>query len=207
MSENTPVIYACSPRTGGNTDCAAHCLKQGAALAGKEASLLFLRDHPTAPCCSCYACATPPHACALDQNSAPADGMSVLTAPLLTAPILFFAAPVFFYHLPAQFKAFMDRTQRFYLMKQCGDPQIRTLSQRTAYAVLLGARKSGAKLFEGSLLSLRLMLGIFNIVLAKPLLLYGLDGSTDLSSNSALQTHIVHYGRQAFSHMQIRHQP
>ncbi len=205
MSENNPVIYACSPRAGGNTDCAAHCLRQGATLAGKEAKLLFLRDHPTTPCCSCYACATPPHACALDLNSAPADGMSVLTAPLLTAPILFFVAPVFFYHLPAQFKAFMDRTQRFYLMKQSGDPQIKTLSQRTAYIVLLGARKSGSKLFEGSLLSLRLMLGIFNIVLAKPLLLHGLDGSTDLSNNSALQTHIIHYGRQAFS--QIRHHP
>lgn len=124
--------------------------------------------------------------------------MVLLSTPLLRASILFFAAPIFFYHLPAQFKAFMDRTQRFYLMKQKNAPSIMSLAPRTAYIVLLGAREQGARLFEGSLLSLRLMLDIFNIVPAEPLLLYGLDAPTALSENQELQTRVTAYAYNAF---------
>ena len=202
MNERSAVVYACSPRPDGNTDCAALCLRQGAALAGKELTPIFLRPHPAAPCLSCYACAAAPHDCVLDRTNGTPDGMTALSVPLLRAPVLFFAAPVYFYHLPAQFKAFMDRTQRFYLMKRDNDPRVTSLAKRTAYIVLLGAREWGRKLFEGSLLSLRLMLDTFNIVPAEPLLLYGLDGPSDLSGNRELRSRIVEYARQALSPME-----
>lgn len=199
MNTCAPVVYACSPRPGGNTDCAVHCLCRGAAEAGEKIIPVFIRKSPVAPCCSCYACATPPHECFLDRNETFTGNMKTLTTPLLTAPILFFVSPIFFYHFPAQFKAFMDRTQRFYIMKQHNAPQMTSLIPRVAYTVLIAARKQGPKLFEGSLLSLKLMLDTFNITLATPLLLYGLDGPMELSRATDLQARIINYARKAFS--------
>lgn len=173
-----------------------------------------LRDYTILPCTACYACKkNPDHDCVLD----PRDDAARLFALLLRAPALHFAAPIFFYHLPAQFKAFIDRGQRFWLLREAGHPSMQHVGQnlaaqteqhvgknaettapkRTAWVTLVAARKQGAQLFAGSLLSLKYFLQPFNIQLAEPLLLTGVDTPQDLAQSAELCARVQDYGCRA----------
>jgi multimeric flavodoxin WrbA len=135
---------------------------------------------------------------------------------LYSAPALCLAAPVYFYHLPAAFKALIDRTQPFWAMasapvsppKNSSDGKLErypagggVLSQerpgRICHVILVGARHKGEKLFEGSLLTLRTALAPLGVKLAEPLLLRGLDEADALATDSTLSEEVLCYGKTA----------
>lgn len=191
-------IYVCSPRANGNSAFASGCVLAGAASAGRHPAVFALSRYHIQGCTGCQACADSPHCCPLDPADTPPDSIGSLVRPFFLSPVLVFIAPVYFYHFPAQFKSLMDRMQRYYLKKQAGHLGQKGKPAQMAYAIFLGARMKGAALFEGCVRSLRLMLDIFSIPLASPLLLRGLDGKDDLANAPALQDAIREYGRQAF---------
>ncbi len=174
--------YACSPRSGGNSDQALTIVLEQLAAAQVSTARLALRDHCVLPCVGCQRCDLPPGGECFQKSK---DQSNFLYTPLFTARAVCFAAPIYFYHLPAGFKAFIDRTQSYYVLKRRGVALMRDLPPRKAYVILVAGRAKGEKLFEGSLLTLQYFLEPFNITLAEPCLVRGMDKVGDLQQPDA----------------------
>lgn len=165
---NKPLILSLSPRAKGNSDAAADVL-----AASTQIVPLRLRDFNIAPCMGCGACARSGQ-CVLAKK----DRAEELFTRMESAPGLVLTAPVYFYHLPAQAKAFIDRAQSRYLARLSGmRPK---LPKRRAYAVLLAGQPRGERLFEGILITLRYFLDVFDYELVDTALVRGVDGPGDL---------------------------
>lgn len=185
---------SCSPRANGNSDKVAALLARGFAEAGGVIETVSMRQYEVRPCVSCYRCQHDPSGrCFLEDI----DDSAALFSMLLEAPALLFAAPVFFYHLPAMFKGFIDRGQSYWLRREAGDERLLALPHRTAWVALVAGRKKGDRLFEGSLLTLRYFLAAFNVTLADPLLLTGCDRPDDIADDPLISARVLEYGAAA----------
>jgi multimeric flavodoxin WrbA len=138
------LVLAASPHREGAAVMAARALVRGMQAAGRPAELLDLSLLAFEGCRHCGACARAPHACA----RAIFDDCEAVFARLAGAPFIAFAVPIYNYGLPAQFKALVDRTQRFY------EAGVRPLAGVPACAVFLAGRTAGRRLFEGAGLEL-----------------------------------------------------
>lgn len=191
---NGIVAFSCSPRAGGNSDQSARLFIDGVESAGGSAKLILLRHYDVHHCVSCQRCEHDrSRSCFLESR----DQSSDLFRHLLRASVLFFASPVYFYHVPSHFKAFIDRCQCFWMRHQDGDEEMRGLPPRPAFLSMTGARPRGEKLFEGSVLTLKCFLAPFNITLQPPQLMYGKDGPQDLSKDADACEALMEMGRQA----------
>lgn len=184
----TPLLLACSPRHGGNSDTAlgmAHNIIYGP---GADAPpVTYLRDHSVLPCISCGHCERHKGECPLRAR----DHSGPLFHALETAPVLILAAPIFFYHIPAQLKALIDRSQAAWMLRYVW--KIPRPPRREAHIILMGARQQGLKLFEGSLLSIKYWLDLFGFDLAEPLTLYGLEGPDDMRDKEEPHQAVTRY--------------
>ncbi len=218
MFAKPALALACSPRSGGNSDTLASAFAQGfsqdfvqeqaleyaqgQALAGTSSIYIeHLRNYAIKPCIACYACEVDSahqtsKPCPLGQGSK-ADQAEQLFDLLMQAPALYMSAPIFFYHLPAHLKAFVDRGQSYWLRRMAHDATLCALPPRPAWVSLVAARKKGDKLFEGSLVTLRFFLQIFNFVLQEPETLLGYDASDAVRSDDAMMTQTMAYGERA----------
>ncbi len=188
-----PCMLHCSPRPSGNSAAALELFFQGLDAGPKDVQRLFLREHSIQPCAGCGRCARHPGLrCPFEAK----DGSAPLLRALETAPALCLVSPIYFYHLPAQFKALIDRTQPFWEARQHGVAS-RPKQGRPVWAILLAARPKGAKLFEGSLLTLRCCFDNMGLSLRDPLCLYGLDGPGDLAANPEAREAVTAYARAA----------
>lgn len=182
---DTPLFLACSPRAGGNCDSALAIVRES--LPDCRFQFAHLRDHPVMPCTSCGNCSRRKLSCPLASKDASAG----LFDALQTASVLVLASPIYFYHVPAQLKALMDRSQPWWMLRDVWKEI--PARRRVAHVILMGARPRGARLFEGSLLSLRCWLGLFGFTLAEPLTLYGLEGPDALRENPAHHNAVTRY--------------
>ncbi len=188
MAAAPPLILSCSPRAGGNSD---HAAALAAEILGAPA--LRLREYLITPCIGCGACSrAAPRRPSLEPRAGRAylgcplsrsDDSARLLAAFAHAPFVFLTAPIFFYHLPAGFKALIDRMQPFWALREAGDERLAALPERGCGVVLCAGRPKGERLFEGSLLTLRWALGLLNLRLREPLLLRGVDAAGDLAGN------------------------
>lgn len=193
------VIYACSHRKGGNTDRAAALLNEGVQAAGGKAEIIFLRDHEIMHCLACGFCdqaidRQDDERCVLGSK----DQAWSLFKPLFTAPVVLFASPIYFYHLPSRFKTWIDRSQQFWTAKSTGEPWVANLPERTAHAVMMAGRPTGDTLFDGATKTLKYFLHNFNLTLAKPLVFRGVDEPNDLSIRDEFEAQIIRLGTQAW---------
>jgi multimeric flavodoxin WrbA len=190
-----PLVLACSPRKGGNTDQAAWLLAKGLASAGADPLVVHLRDQHVLPCTGCQSCGPESgFKCVLMHR----DQAESLFRLVLGAPMLFFASPIYFYHVPALFKGFIDRAQRYFVARNAGDPVLTAQPLRTAHAFLVGGRSRGERLFEGTLLSLRYFLWPFNATLGEDLCLYGIDEPDDLRRNETASARVEDFAFRAW---------
>ncbi|GFK95917.1 hypothetical protein NNJEOMEG_03790 [Fundidesulfovibrio magnetotacticus] len=190
-----PLILACSPRAGGNTDQAARLLARGLADAGADPEILALRDLDLLPCLGCQACArSPGHRCVLERR----DRTEEAFARILAAPLVLAASPIYFYHLPGRFKGFIDRAQRFYALREAHDPALAALPPGRALACLVAGRTRGERLFEGALLTLKYFFLPLGKTLGEPLCLKGLDGPGDLEADGAAHELLRAYAARAW---------
>lgn len=184
----SPLLLACSPRRNGNSDTAL-CIARDI-IYGQGASappVTYLRDHPILPCISCGHCERHRGECPLRVH----DESGPLFHALETAPVLVLAAPIFFYHIPAQLKALIDRSQAAWMLRHVWN--VPRPPRRKAHIVLMGARRQGQKLFEGSLLSIKYWLDLFGFTLAEPLTLHGLEGPDDMRDKEEPRQAVVRY--------------
>ena len=187
-------VYACSPRPNGNTDFASMLIMEELDELGMSYEEIFLREYKLNSCGGCQKCGELKNGIC---NLSTSDDTQELFNPLLGSKLLFFVSPIYFYHLPAQFKALIDRSQAYWVQYRLGSPVMHSLPKRKAHTILLCAREKGEKIFQGSLLTLRFFLAPFNIELAEPLLLRNLDRPEDLPSRPDIQEQILNYTRQA----------
>lgn len=188
------MILSCSPRPGGNCDDAAGIVLN-AAKGGKVppgAEIAFLRDYAVFPCTGCHCCSASPWKCPLREK----DDSGQLFEMLQNAQEFVLIAPIYFYHLPAQLKALIDRSQQYWNLRRQVRSPARAL--RKAHIILMGGRKKGEQLFAGSLLSCRYWLDLFGFELAEPLCMYGVDERGDLLRNSITREGVASYARTIY---------
>lgn len=164
-------LASCSPRRGGNSDVAVSLLHETIAA---PCTVRRVADQHVRPCISCAYCDRHPGSCSLDG---PGDGARELFQLMCSSALTVLVSPIYFYHVPAQAKAWIDRAQCFW---KCGD---KPGGGRAVTAVLLGARPRGEKLFEGAERTLRYMALAVGLEWLEPLRLYGLDEVGALASN------------------------
>jgi hypothetical protein len=191
-----PAVFSCSPRKGGNSDDATDFFCTGILQAGGRFRRYNLRDFIVRPCVGCLRCAHDPGG---ECPFASLDQSGELFQALLCAPLIFIAAPIYFYHLPAQFKAWIDRSQSFYTRREKGDPALIELRPRPAIISLAAGRPTGEKLFDGALLTLKYFLVTFNVHIQKRLVFRGMDSIGDLNANSPARDTLIAAGRQAWT--------
>jgi len=131
-----------SPRKKGNsTDMLAEFMR-GVKEAGAVGESFSVADHHIKPCMGCGACEKTGQCVIRD------DDMGPLYPILASVPRVVVATPVFFYEVPAQGKALIDRTQplwsRRYALKQTATLR----PEGRGFLLALGATK-GQDLFLG----------------------------------------------------------
>lgn len=178
---NPALVLMCSPHAGGVSDTLAECFAAGLGDAGCPASCIALREHPVLPCTGCGACARPPHACVL----APKDDAEWLFARFAEAPLVVLASPIFFYALPAGFKAWIDRGQRFWaaFADSSNSDTASPAPDKTVLALLAAGRPHGEELFSGALRTLRWFLPLLSARLVDSRCFRGLDRVEDIQGH------------------------
>lgn len=197
MDENAvkPVAFSCTHKAQGNSNDAVHLFARGVEAAGGSADTVYLRKIKILPCTACGICDKDPESpCILAER----DYAVELFQMLMEAPFVFFASPIYFYHLPSLFKTWIDRSQQFWAAKHKGDPKIVGLPRRPAYLCLIAGRTEGEKLFEGSLLTLKYFLDSFNLEITDPLTLRGMEKIGDLEKDQAATDRIFALGKKAW---------
>lgn len=176
MNRNDVLILGCSPRKNGNSDHAAQEAARAAMVLGHKPELLYLRDYHVLPCVGCHECAhSPEFKCVLDEK----DQCGFILDKIDQAETVCFCSPVFFYHLPAGFKALIDRGQSVY------ERWIKNGSRGKsgkALVIMVAGRKKGEALFKGSLLTLKYFLEPFGRNLSN-FCLRGVDEKNDLKND------------------------
>ena len=104
MSRTKIVIVKGSPRESGNSAILAEKLAEGAREAGAKVESYYLHGMEINACDACDTCqSNPGMGCIIE------DDMQVLYATLWDADALVIASPIYWFHVSAQTKLFMDR--------------------------------------------------------------------------------------------------
>ncbi|MDP8236318.1 MAG: flavodoxin family protein [Candidatus Erginobacter occultus] len=138
-----------SPRKGGNSDLLLDAFLAGAGEGGAFREKIAVCDLKISPCTECLACETTGE-CVIG------DDMGEVYRQLIEADRVVIASPIFFYGLPGQLKALIDRCQAlWYRNREESDGTGER--KRSGFALLVGATR-GKNLFTGSLLTVRYFL-------------------------------------------------
>lgn len=180
------LILCCSPHAKGSAARAARIIARGASESGPAPCLVSLWDKRIAGCIHCDACAKAPHACPLAAN----DDCEAIFSLVRSHEHVLWISPVYFYGLPSQAKALIDRGQRFYnaslAAASAGSPagapsQEPAPGTGSSTALFLAGQTKGAKLFEGSRLSVRYFMGALGCPVEKNYALRGINTPDDLA--------------------------
>lgn len=163
-----------SPRKNGNTSTLLNCAVRGALEQGACVEEVYLCDLNIFPCFEKYDCSIS-GACSTN------DDFCVLENKLMTCDGLMFSSPVFFFHVSAQFKTFIDRCQALWIKKHWinKNEPISNTKLRNAIFVSVGALTDD-NLFEGILLSLPNFLDALNAKIWKTFLYKGIEAQEDI---------------------------
>lgn len=97
------LIISTSPRKGGNSDALADELLRGAQEAGHSVEKVTLYDKTISFCQGCLACQS-------TQRCTIQDDAAAITQKMLTADVIVFATPVYYYGMCGQMKTMLDRS-------------------------------------------------------------------------------------------------
>lgn len=97
------LILSTSPRKGGNSELLADAFAEGARDAGHDVEKIALYDKEIAFCRGCLACQTT-RRCVIHDDA------DAIAQKMLTADVLVFATPIYFYEMCGQMKTMLDRS-------------------------------------------------------------------------------------------------
>lgn len=96
------LIISTSPRKGGNSDMLADAFVQGAQDAGNDVEKISLHDKNIGFCQGCLTCQN-------TQRCFIRDDADTIAQKMLTADVLVFATPIYYYGMCGQMKTLLDR--------------------------------------------------------------------------------------------------
>ncbi|MGM0645660.1 MAG: flavodoxin family protein [Thermodesulfobacteriota bacterium] len=166
-------VWDCSPRAGGHSQAIQAMLGEALRQKGMRPKFVTLREYQVWPCQGCQRCSGG-KPCLL----ADADACEHLFSLLFAARAVCFVAPIYFYHLPASFKALIDRSQSVYARFEGTHQKDRSAEQRQgsfAFGLLHAGRGRGERLFAGSIVTLRFFLRSFGLPLDGVHTIRGMD--------------------------------
>jgi multimeric flavodoxin WrbA len=176
------LIIMASPRKESNTAILLREFMRGTEESNAEIEQVNLYDKDISGCREIYACQKTGR-CIIK------DDFDEIYDKLEQCDKLVIATPIFFYGPPAPLKALIDRTQAFYMRKHHlknpiladGEPK------RPAYLLALGAT-NGEKLFDPTLLMLKICLANMDMKLKETLLYRSIEKKADILNHpQALQ--------------------
>lgn len=190
-----PLLLCASPRKGNCLEAARLFAEgfdaaRGARLPALQPAMLSTCN--VLPCVDCGACGRG-RSCPLLER----DDSAALLSAFVNAPFIAVAAPIYFYHLPAQLKALLDRCQQYYAWREKGVGKLEALPRRRAFVMLSAARERGERLFSGALLTLKFALAPFNLEIQDPIVMRGLNRVGDLARRPDYRAAIKAYGAEA----------
>ena len=155
-----------SPRLGGNTDLLMDEALKGARSQGAFAEKIIVDELDISPCRELCGCMK-------NGRCIIRDDMDDIYRSLEEADALIIGSPMFFYGLPSQLKALVDRCQalwaRKYVLKQESPMQ-----GRKGAFIAVGATK-GSDLFDGSKLTIKYFFDAIVFEYAGELLVWNVD--------------------------------
>jgi len=138
-----------SPQKNGSTAYLLDLFMQEAKLYGAQTKIINMKDAKIAPCNGCNYCKK--HGvCVIDNDDMSLEFFSLLRK----ADVIVAASPVYFYNVPAQMKALIDRVQTFWSRKyifKLSDP-----AKKYKQGIMLSqGATSGKNLFQGIALTMQ----------------------------------------------------
>jgi len=177
---NMLAIYG-SPRVNGNSDTLLDEFCRGAESAGARVTKKYLRDMDIMPCTECGSC-DDTGVCIYDDDYQDVYNM------LGDIDAMIVASPIFFYGVSAITKAFIDRSQAFYMNKYYVEPQlkeIKKVDKKKGYFLSCGATQ-GKSIFEGPRYNMKYFYDAINFNFVDSLLFKGLDKKGEAGDLPAL---------------------
>ena len=101
------LIISTSPRKGGNSDTLAEEFASGAREAGHEVEKIGLWDKTIGFCRGCLACQKTGR-CVIHDDA------DIVAQKMLTADVIVFATPIYYYEMSGQMKTMLDRGNPLY---------------------------------------------------------------------------------------------
>jgi multimeric flavodoxin WrbA len=187
-------IYG-SPRKGGNTDLLLDRVLEGAGAAGAEVRTLYARNLKISGCLECGGCDD------TGECVVPDDMQKVY--PLLEeAQIIFVAAPVFFYNVPAQLKALIDRTQALWSKRRLekSPRKLKVHERGKGYLIAVGATK-GANLFQGCELTARYFFDALGMTYGGGLFFGKVEAKAEIVNHPDAMSQALAFGKDAVESM------
>jgi len=174
-----------SPRTGGNTDILLHHTLEGARSLGADVEALFVRDKRIAPCTGCRSCSETGECIIHDDAQETFKRLKEVDGVII-------ASPIFFYGVPSQLKALIDRAQADWSEKYILKKENRIVPHvaRRGLFLSVGATR-GKRLFDGTILSIKYFLDAIDTVFTGEVLIRGIDRRGEISQFS-------HYLKSAY---------
>lgn len=143
---NPGLALLCSPRPGGVSDELAREFFRGYESVGRVVDIIALRDAAIPSCDNCGYCRDHPGSCKFDSDVA-----TRIFERMFEARLVVISTPIYFYNVPARFKALIDRSQKFWPPREArrGPPAI---------VLLAAGREKGENLFNCSRITIRYFL-------------------------------------------------
>lgn len=182
-------IYG-SPRKGGNSDTLLDEALKGAKQAGAEVSAVYARDLRISGCRECGACEKTGR-CAID------DEMQDIYPLLLDADVIILASPVFFYGMPSQVKALIDRCQAMWAKTKLGKGGGKGERRESGigYLIAVGATR-GKRLFEGIKLTAIFFFDALNKDYRDGLFYKGIEGKEEIKRHADALKQAFEFGKK-----------
>ena len=101
------LVISTSPRKGGNSEMLADSFIKGAVEAGNSAEKISLYDKTIGFCKGCLVCQK-------TQRCVIHDDADKIVQKMLTADVIVFATPIYYYEMSGQMKTMLDRANPLY---------------------------------------------------------------------------------------------
>lgn len=182
-------IYG-GPRKGGNSEVILDRVLAGAEAAGAEVETVRAAKLKISGCLNCGGCEK-------TGECVVKDDMQQVYPLLDRADVIFLGGPIYFYALPAQVKALIDRAQARWSkrMLEKTTPEARkSYDSGAGYLVSVGATK-GAKLFDCAELSAKYFFDALDMTYEGGLFFRGLDKKGAAETADGVMDQAFEFGR------------
>jgi multimeric flavodoxin WrbA len=180
-----------SPRKGGNSDTLLEEALKGALSVGAEVSSIRCCELNITGCHECGGC-DKTGKCVVD------DDMQSVYPQLLEADAIILASPIFFYGIPAQAKAVIDRCQAMWCKRLLEKPDERRkiYDGGRGYLICVGATK-GKNLFDGSELVAKYWYDALDMSYEGGVLIKAVEGKGDILKHPDAMQQAFDLGKDA----------